>query len=43
MQVVDTLGTGTFGRVRLCRHRANGRHYALKIMKKTEVVRLKQV
>lgn len=42
-EVVDTLGTGTFGRVRLCRHRANGRHYALKIMKKTEVVRLKQV
>uniref|UniRef100_A0A7R9UVA8 Uncharacterized protein n=1 Tax=Diacronema lutheri TaxID=2081491 RepID=A0A7R9UVA8_DIALT len=41
--VLDTLGTGTFGRVRLCRHTDTGRYQALKIMKKSEVVRLKQV
>ena len=37
-----TLGTGSFGRVRLCKHK-DGKHYALKILKKTEVLYLKQV
>jgi serine/threonine protein kinase len=38
-----TLGTGTFGRVYLVRHRPSGKYYAMKTLKKTEVVRLKQV
>mmetsp|Transcript_52570 Transcript_52570/g.128467 ORF Transcript_52570/g.128467 Transcript_52570/m.128467 type:complete len:350 (-) Transcript_52570:50-1099(-) len=42
-EVYDTLGTGTFGRVRLCRHTASSKYYALKLLKKYQVVRLKQV
>lgn len=38
-----TLGTGTFGRVYLVRHKPTGKYYAMKTLKKTEVVRLKQV
>ena len=36
-------GTGTFGRVRLVQHKATKQHYALKILKKSEIIRLKQV
>mmetsp|Transcript_48583 Transcript_48583/g.126060 ORF Transcript_48583/g.126060 Transcript_48583/m.126060 type:complete len:338 (-) Transcript_48583:544-1557(-) len=39
----ETLGTGTFGRVRLVRHKQTGKYFALKILKKAEVIRLKQV
>ncbi|KAI8147329.1 kinase-like domain-containing protein [Fennellomyces sp. T-0311] len=42
-QLFRTLGTGTFGRVRLCRSVHNGRHFAIKIMHKLELVHLKQV
>jgi serine/threonine protein kinase len=38
-----TLGTGTFGRVRLVRNRSSGRYYAMKILRKSEIIRLKQV
>eukprot|EP00741_Cyanophora_paradoxa_P010446 tig00000037_g10101.t1 len=38
-----TLGTGTFGRVRICRHKKTGKPYALKILNKAEIIRLKQV
>ncbi|KAG4084706.1 Pkinase-domain-containing protein [Neocallimastix lanati (nom. inval.)] len=38
-----TLGTGTFGRVFLVKRRGTNNYYAMKAMKKTEVVRLKQV
>lgn len=38
-----SLGTGTFGRVYLVRHRPTNKYYAMKTLKKTEVVRLKQV
>jgi serine/threonine protein kinase len=37
------VGTGTFGRVYLVRHRPTGKYYAMKTLRKTEVVRLKQV
>ncbi|PFH49112.1 hypothetical protein AMATHDRAFT_148431 [Amanita thiersii Skay4041] len=49
LQVRGTLGTGTFGRVLLVRHRsAAGRtdiqsHFALKVLKKTDIIRLRQV
>lgn len=43
--VGDTLGTGTFGRVRLVQANYQGtlRTFALKMLKKTEIIRLKQV
>lgn len=37
------LGTGTFGRVYLVRHRMTKRFYAMKELRKREVVQLKQV
>lgn len=38
-----TLGTGSFGRVRLVTHISKNKVYALKMLKKVEVVRLSQV
>ncbi|XP_067936048.1 cAMP-dependent protein kinase catalytic subunit alpha-like [Watersipora subatra] len=40
---IKTLGTGSFGRVMLVKHKSNGEHYAMKILDKQKVVRLKQV
>ena len=44
---VNTLGTGTFGRVFLVRHRtqsnSDGPFYAMKVLQKSELVRLRQV
>lgn len=39
----ETVGTGTFGRVRLVKHKATGKYAALKILKKQEILRMKQV
>ncbi|KAF5387072.1 hypothetical protein D9615_001675 [Tricholomella constricta] len=47
--VRGTLGTGTFGRVLLVRHRTSTshpstqNHFAMKVLRKTEIVRLRQV
>ncbi|KAI8372776.1 kinase-like domain-containing protein [Radiomyces spectabilis] len=41
--LLRTLGTGSFGRVHLAQSRHNGRYYAIKVLRKSEVVRLKQV
>ncbi|CDH55220.1 camp-dependent protein kinase 5 [Lichtheimia corymbifera JMRC:FSU:9682] len=41
--LLRTLGTGSFGRVHLAQSRHNAGYYAIKVLKKTEVVRLKQV
>eukprot|EP01091_Cochliopodium_minus_P003980 TRINITY_DN13908_c0_g1_i1.p1 TRINITY_DN13908_c0_g1~~TRINITY_DN13908_c0_g1_i1.p1 ORF type:complete len:357 (+),score=89.41 TRINITY_DN13908_c0_g1_i1:50-1120(+) len=38
-----TLGTGTFGRVFLAKHKTTNDYYAIKQLKKVEVVRLKQI
>merc|ERR1719231_225851 len=38
-----TLGTGSFGRVRFVTHKGMGSHWAIKILKKSEVIRLQQV
>ncbi|CBH16470.1 protein kinase A catalytic subunit [Trypanosoma equiperdum] len=43
LEIRETIGTGTFGRVRLCRHRASGQYVVLKILKKQEILRMKQV
>eukprot|EP01028_Stygiella_incarcerata_P004345 TRINITY_DN1945_c0_g1_i2.p1 TRINITY_DN1945_c0_g1~~TRINITY_DN1945_c0_g1_i2.p1 ORF type:complete len:335 (-),score=96.41 TRINITY_DN1945_c0_g1_i2:1260-2264(-) len=42
-EMKETLGTGTFGRVRLARHKETGKYVAVKILKKAEIIRLKQV
>lgn len=39
----DILGTGTFGRVTLVQYKKNLKFYALKTLKKMDVIRLKQV
>lgn len=41
--LLRTLGTGSFGRVHLAQSKVNARFYAIKVLKKSEVVRLKQV
>uniref|UniRef100_A0A3B5MIE7 cAMP-dependent protein kinase n=2 Tax=Cyprinodontoidei TaxID=8087 RepID=A0A3B5MIE7_9TELE len=40
---LKTLGTGSFGRVMLVKHRETGQHYAMKILNKQKVVKLKQI
>ncbi|KAJ1555228.1 camp-dependent protein kinase catalytic subunit [Cladochytrium tenue] len=42
-EVYKTLGTGSFGRVHLVRLRASGQFFAMKVMRKTDIVKLKQV
>jgi protein kinase A len=41
--ILRTLGTGSFGRVHLVQSRHNQRFYAVKVLKKAQVVRMKQV
>ena len=41
--VKKTVGTGSFGRVKLIYQTKESKYYALKILKKTEVIKLKQV
>jgi serine/threonine protein kinase len=38
-----TLGTGAFGRVRFVFYKQTGQHYALKMLKKQAIVKMKQV
>jgi protein kinase A len=38
-----TLGTGSFGRVHLVQSKHNSRFYAIKVLKKAQVVKMKQV
>ncbi|KAL5965700.1 cAMP-dependent protein kinase catalytic subunit alpha, partial [Taenia solium] len=40
---IKTVGTGSFGRVCLAQHKHNRRHYAIKILQKAKIVKLKQV
>nr|XP_045605812.1 cAMP-dependent protein kinase catalytic subunit 3-like isoform X2 [Procambarus clarkii] len=41
--IVKTIGTGTFGRVCLCRDKVTSQYLAMKILAITDVIRLKQV
>jgi len=41
--ILRTLGTGSFGRVHLVQSRHNHRFYAIKVLKKAQVVKMKQV
>ena len=40
---IRTLGTGSFGRVHLVRSQHNSRSYAVKVLSKERVVKMKQV
>ena len=42
-QIKETLGTGTFSRVRLARHIMSESFYAIKILKKVDILRLDQL
>ena len=42
-ELLDTVGLGSFGRVRLCLNTKTNKVYVLKILKKTEIIRLKQI
>jgi len=42
-QILNTLGTGSFGRVHLVKHIATSKYYAMKVLRKNEIVKLKQV
>lgn len=41
--MIRTLGTGSFGRVHLARSNMNQRFYAIKVLRKIDIVKLKQV
>lgn len=42
-EIQRTLGTGSFGRVHLVQSKHNQRYYAVKVLKKAQVVKMKQV
>ncbi|KAI7900784.1 camp-dependent protein kinase 8 [Cokeromyces recurvatus] len=41
--LIRTLGTGSFGRVHLAKSKIDQSYYAIKVLKKTDIVQLKQV
>ena len=41
--ILQTVGMGTFGRVRLCKHKKTKKIYVLKMLKKFEIIRMKQI
>jgi len=42
-EMIRTLGCGSFGRVKLAKYKQDGKYYAVKFMKKHEIIKLKQV
>lgn len=43
LEIRNTLGTGSFGRVHLVKYKPTGKHYAMKVLKKNEIIKLRQV
>lgn len=41
-EITTTLGTGSFGRVRLCKYNGTEEFFAMKILRKTRVIKMKQ-
>lgn len=41
-EMLRILGTGTFGKVRLCRHKPTGHFFAMKTLKQSTILRLRQ-
>lgn len=42
-EIKQTVGTGSFGRVKLIKRKADNKYFALKILTKADIVKLKQV
>lgn len=40
-ELLVTLGTGSFGRVMLCKNKKDGSYYAMKRLKKADIIKLK--
>ncbi len=40
---MQTLGTGSFGRVHLVKHKESGKYYAMKVLVKRQIIESKQV
>ncbi|KAI8914349.1 kinase-like domain-containing protein [Gorgonomyces haynaldii] len=43
LEIKNTLGTGSFGRVHLVKYKPTGKHYAMKVLRKSEIIKLRQV
>ena len=43
MEIKNTLGTGSFGRVHLVKYKPTNKHYAMKVLRKSEIIKLRQV
>jgi serine/threonine protein kinase len=41
--IMNTLGSGSFGRVHLVRSKLDNRFWAMKVLKKSEIIKLRQV
>ena len=39
-ELSKTVGMGSFGRVRLCRHKRTGKVYVMKILKKCDIIKI---
>jgi protein kinase A len=42
-ELTTTLGTGSFGRVMLCKNKKSGEFFAMKRLKKADIIKLRQV
>ena len=42
-EIMQTLGIGSFGVVKLIRNKVNKKYYALKMLKKEDLIKLKQI
>ena len=41
-EMVRTLGSGSFGRVKYAKSKLDGKYYAVKYMKKHDIIKMKQ-